>query len=183
MSPVARPAHRTRRLHEAIGHRPRSHLRPDRGWPAHRTRRPGRGARLPRHHRSGHRGQPARPAGRKLHLERNLRQGHGQGREPGPPLRNVRTRGRQRAGRGTRQRGGHQRSTAVGGSIQLKQGGSAQIRANRVTGDVQSFTNSSAQTISKNRINGNLQCKENRPAPTGSGNIGGGNKEDQCSRL
>ena len=54
---------------------------------------------------------------------------------------------------------------------------------NRVTGDVQSFTNRGAQTISSNRINGNLQCKSNSPAPTGGGNIVQGNKEDQCRRL
>jgi hypothetical protein len=73
--------------------------------------------------------------------------------------------------------------STVGGSIQLKQGGAADLRTNRVTGDVQSFTNRGTQVISSNRINGNLQCKENSPAPTGSGNIVGGNKEDQCRRL
>ena len=74
-------------------------------------------------------------------------------------------------------------TSRVGGSIQLKQGGTASILRNRVTGDVQSFTNRGTQTISYNRINGNLQCKENVPAPTGTGNIVGGNKEDQCRRL
>lgn len=74
-------------------------------------------------------------------------------------------------------------SSTVGGSIQLKQGQAASLRSNRVTGDVQSFTNRAAQTISGNRINGNLQCKENVPAPTGSGNVVGGNKQDQCRRL
>jgi hypothetical protein len=68
--------------------------------------------------------------------------------------------------------------STVGGSIQLNQGGTASI-----TGDVQSFTNRGAQTISSNRINGNLQRKSNIPAPTGGGNIVGGNKEDQCRRL
>ena len=74
-------------------------------------------------------------------------------------------------------------SSTVGGSIELKQGGTAAIRANNVTGDVQSFTNTGRQTISNNRINGNLQCKENAPAPVGSGNVVGGNKEDQCQNL
>jgi hypothetical protein len=74
-------------------------------------------------------------------------------------------------------------SSTVGGSIQLEQGGTASIRANKVTGDVQSFNNTGRQTISNNRINGNLQCKENAPAPTGSGNVVGGNKEDQCQGL
>jgi hypothetical protein len=71
----------------------------------------------------------------------------------------------------------------VGRSIQLKQCGAADVRSNRVTGDVQSFTNGGEQSISTNTINGNLQCKENSPAPAGGGNVVGGNKEDQCSRL
>ncbi len=71
----------------------------------------------------------------------------------------------------------------VGGSIQLKQGGSASLRRNVVGQDVQLFTNSGTQTVTRNRINGNLQCKENRPAPTGGGNVVGGNKEDQCRGL
>ena len=50
----------------------------------------------------------------------------------------------------------------------------ASVTSNRVTGDVQSFTNRGTQTIRGNRINGNLQCKENVPAPTGSGNVVGG---------
>lgn len=74
-------------------------------------------------------------------------------------------------------------SSTVGGSIQLVQGGGASIRANQVTGDVQTFTNRGTQVISGNRINGNLQCKENVPAPTGSDNLVGGNKEDQCRGL
>jgi hypothetical protein len=74
-------------------------------------------------------------------------------------------------------------TSSVGGSIQLVQGGGAVLGGNRVTGDIQSFTNSAAQRFTNNRVNGNLQCKENRPAPTGSGNVVGGNKEDQCRRL
>ena len=57
------------------------------------------------------------------------------------------------------------------------------VRRNRVTGDVQSFSNRGAQLIARNRINGNLQCKQNVPAPRGWGNVVGGNKEDQCRRL
>ncbi len=71
----------------------------------------------------------------------------------------------------------------VGGSIQLKQGGSATLRRNVVRQDVQLFTNNGTQTVTRNRIDGNLQCKENRPAPTGGANVVGGNKEDQCRRL
>jgi hypothetical protein len=71
----------------------------------------------------------------------------------------------------------------VGGSIQLTQGGSAELNRNRVTGDVQSFTNNAAQRFTSNVINGNLQCKENVPPPTGSANQVGGNKEDQCELL
>jgi hypothetical protein len=73
--------------------------------------------------------------------------------------------------------------STVGGSVQLKQGGSATIDANRVTGDIQLFTNRGTQSVTGNRVNGNLQCKENVPAPTGGGNIVQGNKEDQCARL
>jgi hypothetical protein len=74
-------------------------------------------------------------------------------------------------------------SSRVGGSVQLKQGGSAVVSRNAITGDLQSFTNRGTQSFVSNRINGNLQCKENVPAPTGGGNIVGGNKEDQCRRL
>jgi hypothetical protein len=74
-------------------------------------------------------------------------------------------------------------SSTVGGSIQLKQGGSASLGANRVSADIQLFTNRGTQTVSRNSVNGNLQCKENRPAPTGGGNVVQGNKEDQCARL
>ncbi len=91
----------------------------------------------------------------------------------------------------------------VGGSVQLKQGGSANIlstivtgdiqfesnsralaaRANRVGGSIQAFQNRGGVAIASNTIDGNLQCKENSPAPTGGGNVVGGNKEDQCARL
>jgi hypothetical protein len=55
--------------------------------------------------------------------------------------------------------------------------------ANRVTADVQSFSNRGEQLFVRNRINGNLQCKQNTPPPRGWGNVVGGNKEDQCRRL
>lgn len=71
----------------------------------------------------------------------------------------------------------------VGGSIQLVQGGSADLRANRVNGDIQLFANGAEQTVAGNRVGGNLQCKENRAAPRGSGNAVDGNKEDQCRTL
>ena len=73
--------------------------------------------------------------------------------------------------------------STVGGSIQLKQGATANLQRNDVKGDVQSFTNRGAQTFRANVIDGNLQCKENVPAPTGGGNVVHGNKEDQCARL
>jgi hypothetical protein len=73
--------------------------------------------------------------------------------------------------------------STVGGSVQLVQGGSATLDANRVSGDVQLFANRGAQSVTSNRIDGNLQCKENVPAPTGGGNVVQGNKEDQCARL
>lgn len=74
-------------------------------------------------------------------------------------------------------------SSTVGGSVQLKQGGTANVQRNDINGDLQSFTNRGSQTFNRNTIDGNLQCKENVPAPTGGGNIVGGNKEDQCARL
>jgi len=94
-------------------------------------------------------------------------------------------------------------SSRVGGSVQLKQGGSAtvsdshvngdiqyesnkaQLRAlrNRVGGNIQAFQNRGGVEIRKNVIDGNLQCKSNNPRPVGGGNIVGGNKEDQCARL
>ena len=75
------------------------------------------------------------------------------------------------------------RGSSVGGSIQHVQGGSANVRNNRVTGDVQMFSNDRAITINRNHIDGNLQCKSNNPAPTGGGNVVDGNKEDQCRTL
>ncbi len=75
------------------------------------------------------------------------------------------------------------RRSSIGGSLQHVQGGSAVVNRNRVTGDVQMFSNAGRISINNNRINGNLQCKSNAPAPTGGGNIVGGNKEDQCARL
>jgi hypothetical protein len=91
----------------------------------------------------------------------------------------------------------------VGGSIQVVQGGAAQVTASEVGGDLlfdsnngslsarnntiggnlQAFQNTGGVVISRNVIDGNLQCKENNPAPTGGRNIVHGNKEDQCANL
>lgn len=96
-----------------------------------------------------------------------------------------------------------QKTSVVGGSVQIKQGGAAtianskvnadiQFESNRaklralsniVGGNVQAFQNRGGVEIRNNRIDGNLQCKENSPAPTGSGNVVQGDKEDQCRRL
>jgi len=95
------------------------------------------------------------------------------------------------------------RSSRIGGSVQVKQGGAARVLdshvnadiqydANRaaleasrnvVGGSVQVFQNTGGVALFRNTIDGNLQCKENRPAPTGGGNVVQGNKEDQCARL
>lgn len=95
------------------------------------------------------------------------------------------------------------KNSSVGGSVQIKQGASAQVTASAITGDLQfdanngrltasnndikgslqAFQNTGGLTIRNNRIDGNLQCKENVPAPTGGGNIVQGNKEDQCASL
>jgi hypothetical protein len=89
----------------------------------------------------------------------------------------------------------------ISGSIQIKQGGAAQIdgvtvngdiqfeandgvlsaKGNQVGGNVQAFKNLGGVTIADNTIDGNLQCKENIPPPTGGNNIVQGNKEDQCA--
>ena len=91
----------------------------------------------------------------------------------------------------------------VGGSVQVKQGGGANVSDSRITGDIQydsnsaklyalrnrvggsiqAFQNTGGFEVRRNTIDGNLQCKENTPRPTGGGNIVGGNKEDQCARL
>jgi hypothetical protein len=95
------------------------------------------------------------------------------------------------------------RSSRVGGSIQLEQGGSASILNSSVGGsiqlkenarllrvvntivgsDIQAFQNRGGVEVRRNRVDGNLQCKSNRPAPVGGGNLVKGNKEDQCRRL
>jgi hypothetical protein len=91
----------------------------------------------------------------------------------------------------------------IGGSVQIKQGGSASVADSRVEadiqydenngvfdilrnvvgGNVQAIKNSGELTIRRNRIDGNLQCKENSPSPVGGSNTVQGNKEDQCRRL
>jgi hypothetical protein len=93
--------------------------------------------------------------------------------------------------------------SSVGGSIQIKQGGSARIEyvilngdiqyesnygalsavGNQVGGNIQAFQNGGGVTVAANTVNGNLQCKENNPAPAGGNNIVQGNKEDQCAGL
>ncbi len=95
------------------------------------------------------------------------------------------------------------REATVGGSVQIKQGGSALVSGTRITGDLQydemagplvassNTVNGNVQIVKNlggvevlnNRISGNLQCKENDPAPTGGGNTVRGSKEDQCVRL
>ena len=92
----------------------------------------------------------------------------------------------------------------LGGSLQVKQGGGAELTESRLGGDVQldandgatqrvvaNDVNGSVQVISnrggvdipRNLIVGNLQCKENVPAPSGAGNVVQGNAEDQCASL
>lgn len=92
--------------------------------------------------------------------------------------------------------------TIVGGSVQIKQGGSAAINTITVNADLQIESNSRRITVANSDIGSNLQvfqnaggvvlrnndiaqnmqCKENAPAPTGAGNVAG-NKEDQCAAL
>lgn len=94
-------------------------------------------------------------------------------------------------------------NSSIGGSIQVKQSGSASITNSRISQDVQFESNTAQLTATRNiingnlqvfentgrilirtnRINGNLQCKENLIAPRGGGNVVEGSKEDQCARL
>src|SRR5690606_33904180 len=91
----------------------------------------------------------------------------------------------------------------IGGSVQVKQGGGAnvsdsfidsdiqydsnisllQVLRSTVGGNVQVVQNTGGVEIEGNTIDGNLQCKENTPAPVGGGNIVQGSKEDQCRQL
>jgi hypothetical protein len=93
--------------------------------------------------------------------------------------------------------------SVVGGSVQIKQSGSAKISKVKITGDIlfddnanylqatyntvggniQVFQNTGGVKIANNTVDGNLQCKENTPKPTGGNNIVHGNKEDQCAKL
>ena len=95
------------------------------------------------------------------------------------------------------------RTSRVGGSVQVVQGGAARVLRSAINGDVlydendalvvanrntiggnlQAFQNTGGVEFRKNRIDGNLQCKENVPRPVGGGNIVQGNKENQCARL
>jgi hypothetical protein len=93
--------------------------------------------------------------------------------------------------------------SSVGGSVQLVQGGAANLRRNTVGADILFDDNGGALasvnndiggkltgltehrgvTMSLNRIDGNLQCKENSPRPVAGKNVVQGNKEDQCRSL
>lgn len=90
--------------------------------------------------------------------------------------------------------------TRVGGSVQIKQGGSARVVGLHITGDLQLDANRAALeasdnqiggslqalgnlgglTIVANRMVGNLQCKENRPVPFSAYNSAA-SFEDQCA--
>jgi hypothetical protein len=94
-------------------------------------------------------------------------------------------------------------SSRIGGSVQVKQGGSAEVLDTFVQGDIQYEANSSSLRVNgnevrgnvqvignhgraeiyRNVIGGNLQCKENGPRPAGGRNKVRGNKEDQCSAF
>lgn len=90
-------------------------------------------------------------------------------------------------------------TSSVGGSVQLKQGGSAVIDRAQITGDLQfdamrgtvsatgnrlggslqAVANRGGVNITGNTMNGNLQCKDNAPAPLASDNVAA-SIEDQC---
>ena len=82
------------------------------------------------------------------------------------------------------------RTSHVGGSIQLVQGGatgiqSAALTGNRVSGDVQLFENLGPQVVSNNRIDGNLQCKPTsrpRRAPATSSTATARTSAASCDR-
>jgi len=69
------------------------------------------------------------------------------------------------------------------GSVEMEEGGSAQLYGTQVNGDAKFIKNTDSLTISDNTIKGNLQCKENSLMPTGGNNLVQGNKEEQCSGL
>ena len=91
----------------------------------------------------------------------------------------------------------------VGGSVQIVQGGVADIRRNVINGDIlfddqrrsvianrnrvggnlQAFQNTGGVELRRNVIDGNLQCKANYPRPVGANNVVEGSKEDQCRNL
>jgi hypothetical protein len=93
-------------------------------------------------------------------------------------------------------------ASRIGGSVQIKQGGSASVTGAIVTGDVQFDQMSGPVSASANAIGGNLQvmtntggvaltanhavgaiqCKDNQPVPVGSGNVAS-IKQDQCEGL
>ena len=90
-------------------------------------------------------------------------------------------------------------NSRITGAVQIKQGGSASIRGNRLEGDlqvdamrgdvrisdnqvggsIQAVGNRGGVAVTGNVAKGNLQCKENSPAPTASGNAAA-QIEDQC---
>jgi hypothetical protein len=74
-------------------------------------------------------------------------------------------------------------TSAVYGSIQVKNGGGVTIEGVHVYGNAQLERNVGAITISSNTIDGNLQCKENQWKPTGGNNKVKGSAEDQCADL
>jgi hypothetical protein len=91
----------------------------------------------------------------------------------------------------------------IGGSVQVKQGGSVTVQDSTVQGDIQYEANDGPLRANENNvggnvevignrgraeiysnvIDGNLQCKENRPRPTGGRNRVRGNREDQCATF
>jgi hypothetical protein len=73
--------------------------------------------------------------------------------------------------------------SAVGGSVQLKQGGGGLLLRTVVDSDIQLFSNDARFTVRRNAVDGNLQCKGNDPAPVGGGNAVQGEKENQCADL
>jgi hypothetical protein len=93
-------------------------------------------------------------------------------------------------------------TSAIGGSVQIKQGGTASIAGasiggdlqldamsgplaasgNRITGNLQAMANRGGLALIANRMGGALQCKDNLPAPTGGDNTAS-IKEDQCRGL
>jgi hypothetical protein len=114
------------------------------------------------------------PQGATCELKRHDGRGKRQGRGECDAARQVGSSRRQRAGR---ERGAGRRGDVAGwGSVQVKQGGGADVRETRVTGDIQLDANNGAlQHVARNTVGGNVQVVSNGGGVDITGNTIDGN--------